>query len=60
VDVQNSEIVELRNISKAFGGIPVLKNVTLHLRRGVIHGLVGGNGAVIDLKICPVFITVIR
>lgn len=45
VDVQNSEIVELRNISKAFGGIPVLKNVTLHLRRGVIHGLVGGNGA---------------
>jgi AI-2 transport system ATP-binding protein len=45
VDAENSHLVELRNISKAFGGIPVLKNVTLHLRRGIIHGLVGGNGA---------------
>lgn len=42
---KNSHLVELRNISKAFGGIPVLKNVTLNLCRGVIHGLVGGNGA---------------
>lgn len=45
MDVKNTLLVELRNISKAFGGVPVLKNVTLNLRRGVIHGLVGGNGA---------------
>ena len=42
---KNSHLVELRNISKAFGGIAVLKNVSLNLRQGVIHGLVGGNGA---------------
>ena len=41
----NSQVVALKGISKAFGGIPVLKNVSLCLMRGSIHGLIGGNGA---------------
>ncbi len=41
----NNYIVTLKNISKAFGGVPVLRNVNLSLRPGSIHGLIGGNGA---------------
>jgi ribose transport system ATP-binding protein len=37
--------VELINISKSFGGIDVLKNVTLKVMPGEIHALVGENGA---------------
>jgi ribose transport system ATP-binding protein len=37
--------VELRNISKSFGGIVALKNVTLKVLPGEIHALVGENGA---------------
>jgi ribose transport system ATP-binding protein len=37
--------VELRNISKSFGGIAALKNVTLKVLSGEIHALVGENGA---------------
>jgi ribose transport system ATP-binding protein len=37
--------VELRNISKSFGGIAALKNVTLKVMAGEIHALVGENGA---------------
>jgi ribose transport system ATP-binding protein len=37
--------VELRNISKSFGGITALKNVTLKVLPGEIHALVGENGA---------------
>ena len=37
--------VELRNISKSFGGIAALKNVTLKVLPGEIHALVGENGA---------------
>ncbi|PID56427.1 sugar ABC transporter ATP-binding protein [candidate division KSB3 bacterium] len=43
--MHNGNIVELHQISKAFGGIPVLQNVDLVIRRGLVHGLVGGNGA---------------
>jgi AI-2 transport system ATP-binding protein len=38
-------LIELKNISKAFGGVPVLQNVNFAIRRGVVHGLVGCNGA---------------
>jgi AI-2 transport system ATP-binding protein len=38
-------LIELKNISKAFGGVPVLQNVNFAIRRGIVHGLVGGNGA---------------
>ena len=37
--------VELRNISKSFGGITALKNVTFKVLPGEIHALVGENGA---------------
>jgi ABC-type sugar transport system ATPase subunit len=37
--------VELRGISKRFGGAQALVDVSLTIRRGTIHGLVGENGA---------------
>lgn len=37
--------VELIDISKSFGGIAALKNVTLRVKPGEIHSLVGENGA---------------
>jgi len=37
--------VELLNITKSFGGITALKDVTLKIRAGEIHALVGENGA---------------
>ena len=37
--------VELRDISKSFGGIAALKNVTFKVMPGEIHALVGENGA---------------
>lgn len=45
MDDANAQVVALRSIGKAFGGFPVLRNVSLNLKRGVIHGLIGGNGA---------------
>jgi len=44
--MQNQEIVlELQNISKSFGPVKALKDVTLSVRRGEIHTLLGENGA---------------
>jgi len=37
--------VELREVGKAFGGTPVLKDISLPIRRGSVHALVGENGA---------------
>src|ERR1044072_5418072 len=37
--------LELRGISKSFGGVVALGDVDFVLRRGEIHGLVGENGA---------------
>ena len=38
-------LLQVRNISKSFGGIGVLEAVTLDVRRGEVHALVGENGA---------------
>ncbi len=38
-------ILELKNISKNFGGVRALRGVNLELRQGEIHGLMGENGA---------------
>ncbi len=37
--------LEMRNISKAFFGVPALKNVDLACPAGAVHALVGENGA---------------
>jgi simple sugar transport system ATP-binding protein len=42
----NSEfILELENVSKYFGSVIALRDVTLRLRRGEVHCLLGDNGA---------------
>lgn len=38
-------ILELKNISKYYPGVTALDNVSLNIRRGEIHALVGENGA---------------
>jgi ribose transport system ATP-binding protein len=44
--VQGSQpIIELTQITKAFGGVEALRGVDFALFRGEIHGLVGENGA---------------
>lgn len=37
--------LEVRDLAKQFGGVYALKDVSLKLRRGAVHGLVGANGA---------------
>jgi ribose transport system ATP-binding protein len=38
-------ILEMRNISKAFGGVQALHNVSFSCRKGKVHALLGENGA---------------
>ncbi len=38
-------VLEARNISKSFNGIPVLSSVDFRLSRGEVHAIVGQNGA---------------
>src|SRR5258708_10541098 len=38
-------MLELKNVSKRFGGIVATDDVTLDVRRGEIHALIGPNGA---------------
>ena len=37
--------IELKGISKAFGPVQANKDISLHVRKGAIHGIVGENGA---------------
>lgn len=37
--------IELRGVSKSFGGLPVLNGIDLRLEPGSVHALVGENGA---------------
>lgn len=41
--VEKSVVVS--DVSKAYAGIPVLKGISLEMRAGAIHALLGGNGA---------------
>lgn len=38
-------ILEMLNISKEFPGVKALQNVTIQIKAGEVHGLVGENGA---------------
>lgn len=38
-------ILSMKNISKSFNGIPVLKSVDFSIKKGEVHALMGGNGA---------------
>lgn len=42
---EEEPVVAVEGLWKSYGGIPVLKGVTLDVRPGEIHALVGGNGA---------------
>ena len=41
----SATLVEMRDISVAFGGVHAVRDVTIDLRAGEVVGLVGGNGA---------------
>jgi ABC-type sugar transport system ATPase subunit len=43
--VENKIILEMKNIDKHFAGVHALDNVSLTLRQGEVHALVGENGA---------------
>ena len=43
--MQNGLRLEMQNISKHFGGVKALTDVTLQIKPGEIHALVGENGA---------------
>jgi len=39
------KLLEVDNLSKAFGGVLAVKQVSFHLDRGEVLGLIGPNGA---------------
>ncbi len=41
----NDNVLELRGVSKLYGGIPAVDDVTIALRRGEVHAILGENGA---------------
>ena len=38
-------IIELKNVTKKFGGIVALDSASLHVEEGEVVGLIGDNGA---------------
>ncbi len=45
MDVQSQVILSLQRLTKSFGGLTAVSEVSLDLKRGVIHGLIGPNGS---------------
>ncbi|KUK13179.1 MAG: ABC transporter ATP-binding protein [Synergistetes bacterium] len=43
--MENNVVLEVRNLTKRFGGLEAVKDVSFHVREGEILGLVGPNGA---------------
>jgi branched-chain amino acid transport system ATP-binding protein len=44
-DPRQKALLEFENINKSFGGVHALKEVSLRIEQGTIHGLIGPNGA---------------
>ena len=44
-------ILEIKNVTKRYPGVVALDNVSLSVRRGEVHALVGENGAGISTLI---------
>ena len=38
-------LIELKNVSKRFGGITALQSASMHINKGEVVGLIGDNGA---------------
>ena len=38
-------VIDVRNVSKRFGGLTAVNNCSLSVRRGSVTGLIGPNGA---------------
>ncbi len=38
-------MLEVQNISKSFGGNPVLQDITFEIKNGEVVGLIGPNGS---------------
>ena len=38
-------VIDVRNVSKRFGGLAAVSNCSLHVARGSVTGLIGPNGA---------------
>lgn len=43
--VATDAILQIENVTKSFGAVQALRGVSLEIRRGTIHGLLGENGA---------------
>ena len=42
---EDNVILSIQNVSKEFPGVKALDNVSINIRRGSVHGIVGENGA---------------
>ena len=45
MEASHETVLEVRNISKSFAGVQALKNVSIQIRKGEVHALLGENGA---------------
>lgn len=43
--MDNAAILDLKNISKSFGGVQALQDVSISVKKGEVHAIVGENGA---------------
>jgi branched-chain amino acid transport system permease protein len=44
-NIPNETLLEVKGLTKHFGGVHALSNVDMQLKRGEIHGLIGPNGS---------------
>jgi len=42
---ENQAMLHIENISKSFGGLQALDNISVNVPRNTIHGIIGPNGA---------------